>query len=102
MKALVLKEYKRLIVEDVPIGPLGAGDVRIRVRACGICGSDIHGYDGSTGRRRPPLVMGHEAAGEIAELAPDVAGYPSATGHLRLDDLLRPLRVLPSGPDQPV
>ena len=75
MKALVLKEYKRLVVEDVSVGPLGAGEVRIRVRACGICGSDIHGYDGSTGRRRPPLVMGHEAAGEIAELAPDIAGY---------------------------
>jgi L-iditol 2-dehydrogenase len=35
------------------------------VRACGVCGSDIHGYDGSTGRRIPPLVMGHEAAGVI-------------------------------------
>lgn len=75
MKALILAEYKRLVVEEVPIPPLGAGDVRVRVRACGICGSDIHGYDGNTGRRRPPLVMGHEAAGEIAELAPDVSGY---------------------------
>ncbi|HEY7059732.1 MAG TPA: galactitol-1-phosphate 5-dehydrogenase [Vicinamibacterales bacterium] len=37
----------------------------VRVRACGVCGSDIHGYDGSTGRRIPPLVMGHEAAGVI-------------------------------------
>lgn len=75
MKALVLKEYKRLVVEEVPVGPLGPGEVRIRVRACGICGSDIHGYDGSTGRRRPPVIMGHEAAGEIAEIGPEVAGY---------------------------
>jgi L-iditol 2-dehydrogenase len=37
----------------------------IRVEACGICGSDVHGYDGSSGRRIPPLVMGHEAAGTI-------------------------------------
>jgi L-iditol 2-dehydrogenase len=44
---------------------IGDDDVLIRVRACGVCGSDIHGYDGSTGRRIPPLVMGHEAAGTI-------------------------------------
>jgi L-iditol 2-dehydrogenase len=75
MKALVLKEYKHLCVEEAAVPPVGAGEVRIRVRACGICGSDIHGYDGSTGRRRPPVIMGHEAAGEIAEIGPEVAGY---------------------------
>src|ERR1044072_1696328 len=42
---------------------IGADDILVRVRACGICGSDVHGLDGSTGRRIPPLVMGHEAAG---------------------------------------
>jgi L-iditol 2-dehydrogenase len=36
--------------------------------ACGICGSDVHGMDGSTGRRRPPIVMGHEAAGVVEEV----------------------------------
>jgi len=46
----------------------GAGEVLIRVGACGICGSDVHGYDGSSGRRIPPIVMGHEAAGRIAAL----------------------------------
>jgi len=66
MKALVLKDYRRLSVEEVPTPAIGPDDVLVRVRACGICGSDVHGYDGSTGRRRPPIVMGHEAAGEIA------------------------------------
>jgi L-iditol 2-dehydrogenase len=47
----------------------------VRVRACGICGSDIHGYDGSTGRRIPPLVMGHEAAGVVAEVGADVTRF---------------------------
>jgi L-iditol 2-dehydrogenase len=47
----------------------------IRVRACGICGSDIHGYDGSTGRRIPPLVMGHEAAGSVAAIGAGVTGF---------------------------
>ena len=45
------------------------------MRACGICGSDVHGMDGSTGRRRPPVVMGHEATGVIASLGAAVSGF---------------------------
>jgi L-iditol 2-dehydrogenase len=66
MKALVLVEYKRLEVRDTPNGTPNADEVMIRVAACGICGSDVHGYDGSSGRRIPPIVMGHEAAGTVA------------------------------------
>lgn len=66
MKALLLTEYKKLEYIDFPEPEIGPNDLMIRVRACGICGSDIHGYDGSTGRRKPPLIMGHEASGEIA------------------------------------
>ena len=47
----------------------------VRVRACGVCGSDVHGYDGSTGRRIPPLVMGHEAAGVIERIGSQVTGF---------------------------
>ena len=68
MKALLLTEYKKLEYVDFPEPEIGAQDLLVRVRACGICGSDIHGYDGSTGRRIPPLVMGHEASGEVAEV----------------------------------
>src|SRR5258708_16080605 len=67
MKGLLLKQYMELEVADLPHPEIGANDVLVRVRACGICGSDVHGLDGSTGRRIPPLVMGHEAAGEITE-----------------------------------
>jgi L-iditol 2-dehydrogenase len=49
----------------------------VRVRACGVCGSDVHGYDGSTGRRIPPLVMGHEAAGIIERTGAAVSGFSS-------------------------
>jgi L-iditol 2-dehydrogenase len=42
------------------------------VAACGICGSDVHGYDGASGRRIPPIVMGHEAAGIVAAVGSDV------------------------------
>jgi L-iditol 2-dehydrogenase len=70
MKALVLEQYRRFAIEDVPKPQLQPDEVLIRVRACGICGSDVHGMDGSTGRRIPPLIMGHEASGEIAEVGP--------------------------------
>ena len=74
MKALLLSEYGRLETVDVPMPRPGPEEVLIRVAACGICGSDVHGYDGSSGRRIPPLIMGHEAAGTIAALGPGVIG----------------------------
>ena len=75
MKALVLKQYGHLEYEDVPEPHVGPNDVLIEVRACGICGSDVHGLDGSTGRRIPPVIMGHEAAGVIAEVGSGVSGW---------------------------
>jgi len=75
MKALVLVEYNRLEIQDIPEPQFGPEDVLIEVKACGICGSDVHGLDGSTGRRRPPLVMGHEASGVIAQTGRDVRGW---------------------------
>lgn len=75
MKALVLKEYNHLVYEDVARPTIGPGEVLVQVKACGICGSDVHGIDGSTGRRIPPIIMGHEAAGVIADVGSDVSGW---------------------------
>lgn len=75
MKALLLKEYNQLEYTDLPEPHIDPDEVLIRVRACGICGSDVHGMDGSTGRRQPPLVMGHEASGVIARTGPEVSGW---------------------------
>lgn len=75
MKALLLSEYRRLAITDLPAPQPGPGEVLIRVAACGICGSDVHGYDGSSGRRIPPVVMGHEASGTIASLGPSVSNF---------------------------
>ena len=75
MKALLLSEYKHLEVVDLATPTPGPHEVLVRVAACGICGSDVHGYDGSTGRRIPPLVMGHEAAGTIAAVGSEVNGF---------------------------
>ncbi len=68
MKALLLEEYKKLTITDMPQPKVGEHDVLVQIKACGICGSDIHGFDGSSGRRVPPLIMGHEAAGVVAEI----------------------------------
>jgi L-iditol 2-dehydrogenase len=75
MKALLLSEYNKLDITDMPVPVIAADEVLVRVRACGICGSDIHGFDGSTGRRIPPLVMGHEASGEITQVGSGVADF---------------------------
>jgi L-iditol 2-dehydrogenase len=68
MKALLLTKYMHLEMADMPEPEVGPGDVLVQVRSCGICGSDVHGLDGSTGRRIPPVVMGHEAAGVIVRV----------------------------------
>jgi L-iditol 2-dehydrogenase len=72
MKALLLTAASRLEFTDFPDPSPLEDEVLLRIRACGICGSDIHGWDGSTGRRQPPLIMGHEAAGEILAVGPRV------------------------------
>jgi len=75
MKALLLSEYKRLAIAELPTPAPSAGEVLIQVAACGICGSDVHGYDGASGRRIPPIVMGHEAAGVVAAVGKGANSY---------------------------
>jgi len=75
MKALVLDRPGHLSYGDVPMVAPEADEILVEVRACGICGSDVHGMDGSTGRRIPPIVMGHEAAGIVAKLGSEVTGW---------------------------
>src|ERR1700757_356482 len=72
MDALLLKEYMKLELVDMPLPDIGPEDVLVRVMACGICGSDVHGLDGSTGRRRPPVIMGHGAAGVVERVGAGV------------------------------
>ena len=75
MKALLLSEYRRLELTDVATPEPQRGEVVVHVAACGICGSDVHGYDGSSGRRIPPIIMGHEAAGVVAGIGEGVSGF---------------------------
>jgi L-iditol 2-dehydrogenase len=75
MKALTLTAYNEFAFGDVPVPEVGPADVLVRVKACGICGSDVHGMDGSSGRRIPPIIMGHEAAGVIEKIGPEVSRW---------------------------
>ena len=75
MKALVLTEYKKFELQDLPRPQPGPSDVLVKVQAVGICGSDVHGMDGSSGRRIPPIVMGHEASGIIVETGESVRNW---------------------------
>jgi L-iditol 2-dehydrogenase len=75
MKALLLSQYNQLDIADLPAPEPGEGEILVRVAACGICGSDVHGYDGASGRRIPPIVMGHEAAGVVASVGAGVSNF---------------------------
>lgn len=75
MKALVLTDYFKFEYMEVEKPKIGAADVLVNVKACAICGSDVHGYDGQSGRRIPPIIMGHEASGIIAEVGENVKKY---------------------------
>lgn len=65
MKALVYTAPNEVTYRDEPAPGRAAGEVLIRIDAVGICGSDMHAYHGIDPRRLPPLILGHELAGEI-------------------------------------
>jgi L-iditol 2-dehydrogenase len=75
MRAAVLRAPGDVVIEERPIPRAGPGQVVVRVRAVGVCGSDTHYYEhGRIGRFvvEAPLVLGHEAAGEVTDLGPGV------------------------------
>lgn len=75
MKALVLEDYMKFSYMEVPEPEITDDDVLVQVKAAGICGSDIHGMDGSSGRRIPPIIMGHEASGVIVRKGKNVKDW---------------------------
>ena len=72
MRALVHTAPLQFNLRDVPEPTPNDEEVLVRVKACGICGSDVHGYTGKTGRRIPPIIMGHEAAGVVEAVGRNV------------------------------
>lgn len=78
MKALRYLGPGQLAVQEVPEPTVSENDVLVKVLACGICGSDVHGYLGLTGRRTPPMTMGHEFSGQVVELGNMVQTFKKA------------------------
>ncbi|NLG26660.1 MAG: galactitol-1-phosphate 5-dehydrogenase [Chloroflexi bacterium] len=75
MQALVHTAPYVLELQQWPTPTCGPDDLLIQVKACAICGSDVKGYSGKTGRRQPPIIMGHEAAGIVAAVGERVPGF---------------------------
>jgi len=70
------KVKESLKIDLIPIPKLGSGDVLVNVKACGICGSDIHiVYEGVTPTSYSPITLGHEPSGVITDLGPEVKGW---------------------------
>jgi len=90
MKALVLEEYNKFVYKDWPEPEIESDEVLVEVKAVGICGSDVHGMDGSTGRRIPPIIMGHEASGVIVKTGDVVKGW-SIGDRVTFDSTIYPL-----------
>lgn len=77
MKALVYQGPMTMTLEDVAEPTLQDDEILIKVQSVGICGSDVHGYIGKTGRRKPPMIMGHEFSGVVIETGSKVSGFAS-------------------------
>ena len=75
MKALVHTAPYVMELQEWDIPSYDADDLLIRVKACAICGSDVKGYTGKTGRRQPPIIMGHEASGVVEATGANVTGF---------------------------
>ena len=76
MRGVIIHAPKDLRIEDIEAVPLGPRDVRVRIEAGGICGSDLHYYNHGgfgTVRLREPMALGHEIAGTIDEIGHDVS-----------------------------
>ena len=75
MKALLLTEVGKFSYTDVPTPEPKKGEVQINIKACSICNSDVHGYDGTSGRRQPGLIPGHEASGVVSKVGEGVTRF---------------------------
>jgi threonine dehydrogenase-like Zn-dependent dehydrogenase len=74
MKALVYIQPGELRIQELPIPRIDSGQVLLRVRATGVCGSDLDGFLGRSKKRIPPLVLGHEFSGEVVETGDSATG----------------------------
>ena len=75
MKAAVLEELNKIVVKEIPDPQIEKGGMLVKVRACAVCGSDIRIYHYGNPRVKPPQVIGHEIAGDVVKVGPEVNGF---------------------------
>ena len=75
MKAALLQDTHKVVIEAFDKPAVGETDILIRVAYAGVCGSDVHAYQGTHPFRKPPVVLGHEVSGYVAELGERVKGF---------------------------
>ena len=75
MKAAVWSDYGKIEIKDVPIPEIGEDEVLLRVRAAGVCITDLHVYTGQFIYGRPPHILGHEICAEIVTMGSRVTGF---------------------------
>ena len=75
MRALVYENPYEMPLREIEPPVAGPDDVIVTVQAAGVCGSDVHGFTGRTGRRMPGIVMGHEFTGVVSDTGRNVAEY---------------------------
>lgn len=77
MKSAVFYGKHNLKVEEHEMPKVGPNDILIKVKACGVCGTDVHIYEGDKGAAEvtPPTILGHEFSGVISEVGKNVKGY---------------------------
>ncbi|MGI6037385.1 MAG: zinc-dependent alcohol dehydrogenase [Limnochordia bacterium] len=75
MRAALLKEVYEIEITDVPEVYPKAGEVKIQVKLTGICGSEIHAFKGTHPYRKPPVILGHELAGDVVEVGAGVTEF---------------------------
>lgn len=90
MQALMLTAFNKQELVEVPVPSIQKPDeVLLKVNSVGVCGSDLHGYTGQTGRRTPPMIMGHEVAAEVVAVGEAVIDLPLGT-HVAIQPVKRP------------
>ncbi|MCF7761751.1 MAG: alcohol dehydrogenase catalytic domain-containing protein, partial [Cephaloticoccus sp.] len=76
MRTLHYPAFEQLEIRDIAEVAPRPDEVKLKVAACGICGSELESYKNKSPRRPPPLVMGHEFCGTIAEAGSEVKDWP--------------------------
>ena len=75
MKAALMYDLGKMVIEDVPDPEVGTGDILIKVEACAICGSDVRTLWHGSSHVKPPRILGHEVVGTITKIGSEVNGY---------------------------